>query len=557
MRFKRFLFFVSVLSGGFLSEVCAQGAAPLYRSEVWRADNGDGTYTNPILHADYSDPDLVRVGDDYFMTASSFNCSPGLPILHSKDLVSWQLVNYAIRVPGPDAFFGRPQHGKGVWAPCIRHRKGIFYIYWGDPDFGVFMVKTANPFGEWDPPVRVLEGKGIIDASPLWDEDGKAWLVTAWAASRAHVNSLLTIWPLNGSGAEVVGQGRHVYDGHDHNATIEGPKLYQREGWYYIFAPAGGVTNGWQLVLRSKSIYGPYQEKQVLAQGNSSVNGPHQGGWVDTPSGESWFVHFQDKGAYGRILHLQPVTWKEGWPVMGNDPDGDGCGQPVMTYKKPDVGREWPICSPAESDEFNGPAPGLQWQWAANERITWFVQLPDQGFLRLLAYPTTDDALPSHDGMPVRLWDVPNLLMQKFPAPAFTATTKVKLTIEFDAWQGKQTGLVVMGNDYSYLALARDDEGCYLRQILCKNAPNGGREEVVDSVRVSRNEIYLQVQVSAPDAACRFFYCEDGKRFIPIGVTHIAKPELWIGAKVGLFCTAEPGIRKGSYADFDWFRISR
>ncbi len=543
--------------GGFLSELRAQEAAPLYRSEVWKADNGDGTYINPILHADYSDPDLIRVGEDYFMTASSFNCSPGLPILHSKDLVNWQLVNYALRVPGSDAFFGRPQHGKGVWAPCIRHRKGTFYIYWGDPDFGVFMVKTANPLGEWDPPVQVLEGKGIIDASPLWDDDGKAWLVTAWAASRAHINSLLTVWPMNESGSLVTGKGRHVYDGHDHNATIEGPKFYKREGWYYIFAPAGGVTNGWQLVLRSKNLYGPYEEKQVLAQGNSTVNGPHQGGWVDTPGGESWFLHFQDKGAYGRITHLQPIRWKEGWPVMGNDPDGDGCGQPVITHKKPDVGRAWPLCSPAESDEFNGPSPGLQWQWAANEKIQWSVQIPGSGYLRLLAFPTTDDGLPPDDGLPVRLWDVPHLLMQKFPAPAFRATTKVKLTIEFDAWQGKRTGLVVMGSDYSYLALARDAKGFYLQQVLCKDANTGGREEVVDSVRVGGGELYLRVEVSAPDAACRFFYSEEGEIFTPVGVKHIAKPELWIGAKVGIFCTAEPGIRKGSYADFDWFRVTR
>ena len=543
--------------GGFLYEISAQEAESVYLSQVWKADNGDGTYTNPILHADYSDPDVVRAGEDYFMTASSFNCSPGLPILHSKDLINWRIVNYALPRQMPAEVFDVPQHGKGVWAPCIRFRKGFFYIYWGDPDFGVFMVKTTNPLGEWEPPVRVLEGKGIIDPSPLWDDDGKAWLVTAWAASRSHINSLLTVWPMNESGSMVTGRGRHVYDGHDHNATIEGPKFYKREGWYYIFAPAGGVTNGWQLVLRSKNLYGPYEEKQVLAQGNSTVNGPHQGGWVDTPGGESWFLHFQDKGAYGRITHLQPMRWKEGWPVMGNDPDGDGCGEPVITHKKPDVGREWPLCSPAESDEFNGLAPGLQWQWSANEKIQWSVQIPGSGYLRLLAYPKTETALPPFDGLPVRLWDLPNLLLQKFPAPAFTATTKVKLTIEFDAWQGKQAGLVVMGSDYSYLALARDAKGFYLQQVLCKDANTGGREEVVDSVRVGGGELYLRVEVSAPDAACRFFYSEDGKRFNLVGVKHIAKPELWIGAKVGIFCTAEPGIRKGSYTDFDWFRVTR
>lgn len=518
-------------------------------SKVWQADNGDGTYKNPIIYADYSDPDVIRVGNDFYMTASSFNCSPGLPILHSKDLVSWTIVNYALKRNIPDEIFSIPQHGKGVWAPCIRFHNGEFYIFWGDPDFGVYMVKTVDPLGNWEDPLLVLSGKGIIDSSPLWDDDGKAYLVTAWAGSRAGINSLLTVWPMNPEGSKVIGEGKHVFDGHDSHHTIEGPKLYKKDGLYYIFAPAGGVTNGWQLALRSKDIYGPYEEKVVLAQGNTSINGPHQGAWVETQTGESWFVHFQDKGAYGRILHLEPMIWKNGWPVMGEDPDGDGCGQPVITHRKPNVGKTWQVCSPQESDEFNSDTLGLQWQWVANQRINWYALLREKGYLRLFAYPknTVGDVL----------WNVPNLLTQKFPAPDFKATTKVKLTIEWDIWQGKQAGLIVMGNDYSYLAISKDESGYKLNQITCKNADRGGQEKSVTSVRLSGSEVYLRVHVSSPNATCQFSYSEDGEDYIPIGEVLQAKNELWIGSKVGLFCTAEPDVRKGGYADFDWFRIEK
>ncbi|HZL11147.1 MAG TPA: glycoside hydrolase 43 family protein [Prolixibacteraceae bacterium] len=520
-----------------------------YVSNVWQADNGNGTYKNPILYADYSDPDVIRVRDDFYMTASSFNCSPGLPILHSKDLVNWTIVNYALKRNIPDEVFSIPQHGKGVWAPCIRFHNNEFYIYWGDPDFGVYMVKTFDALSEWSEPVLVMPGKGIIDPSPIWDDDGKAYMVTAWAASRSGINSMLTVWPLSPDGTKVIGEGKHVYDGHGGNHTIEGPKLYKKDSYYYIFAPAGGVTQGWQLALRSKDIYGPYEEKIVLAQGNTAINGPHQGAWVETQTGESWFLHFQDKGAYGRILYLEPMIWKNAWPVMGEDPDGDGCGQPVLTHKKPNVGKEWPVCTPPESDEFNADTLGLQWQWAANQSIKWYALLRGQDFLRLFAFPKNTVGDP--------LWKVPNLLMQKFTAPDFTATTKVKLTIEWDSWQGKQAGLIVNGNDYSYLAISKDESGYKLNQVLCTDANLGAQEKSVASVRLSGNEVYLRVHVSSPDAVCQFSYSENGTDFNLIGEVLQAKNELWIGSKVGIFCTSEPDVRKGGYADFDWFRIEK
>ena len=226
-----------------------------YKSKVWVADQGDGTYKNPILYADYSDPDVVRVGDDYFMTASSFNCAPGLPILHSKDMVNWKLINYALPEQVPVDHFSVPQHGNGVWAPSIRYHNNEVYIYWGDPDFGIYMVKTKDPFGEWEAPVLVMEAKGAIDPSPLWDDNGKAYIVHAWAGSRAGVKSLLTVHEMNADGTKVLDSGKHVFDGHENHPTVEGSKFYKRNGYYYIFAPAGGVATGWQLILRLSLIH--------------------------------------------------------------------------------------------------------------------------------------------------------------------------------------------------------------------------------------------------------------------------------------------------------------
>lgn len=527
----------------------AQNVDDSYVSKVWVADQGDGTYKNPILFADYSDPDVVRVGDNYYMTASSFNCIPGLPILHSKDLVNWRIVNHALKVQPPTEIYDFPQHGKGVWAPSIISHKGELRIYYADPDYGVYMVKTRDPLSNWEKPVLVLPGKGIIDPSSFWDEDGRAYLAIGWAASRAGVNSLLTVFPMNAEGTEVIGKGRHIFDGHESHHTVEGPKFYKRNGYYYVFAPAGGVATGWQLVLRSKNIYGPYEQRIVLHQGSTAINGPHQGALVQTQTGEDWFIHFQDRGAYGRISHLQPVAWKNDWPIIGEDNDGDGIGEPVSTYRKPNVGKVYGISTPQESDEFNESHPGLQWQWHANEKIQWSVQIPGSGFLRLFAYPTFKNAQ--------NLWSVPNLLLQKFPAEEFTVVTKVKYTTEWDVWQSKKAGLLVMGNDYGYLAVAKDEKGYFLKQVFCQSALTGSQEQIIATERLSKNEIYMSVKISGPDGRCQFRFSEDGQYFKNIGLTFNAQPDKWIGAKVGLFSISDNDVRVGGYADFDWFRVTK
>ena len=537
---KLFFFFLSLNTMAFAQQRTV--------SKVWVADLGNGMYKNPIVHADYSDPDAIRVGNDFYMVSSSFEDIPGLPILHSKDLVNWGIIGHALKRQPPFDHFSVPRHGEGVWAPAIRYHNNEFYIYYPDPDYGIYMIKTKDPAAEWSKPVLVLPGKGIIDPSSFWDNDGQAYLAVAWAGSRAGVNSLLTVYKMNKEGTKVMDDGKHVYDGHDQDHTVEGPKFYKRNGYYYLLPPAGGVATGWQLALRSKNIYGPYERKIVMDQGNTTVNGPHQGALVQTQTGENWFLHFQDKGAYGRIVHLQPVQWKDNWPVIGTDKDGDGKGEPVLKFKKPNVGKIYPVATPAESDEFNSDTLGLQWQWHANPKIQWSALVRNTGYLRLFAYPSDSSK---------NLWTVSNLLLQKFPAPDFTATAKLEWNIEWDVWQKKKTGLLVMGNDYAYLSISKNENGYFVSQVVCKDALSGNEEDIVEQKPLKDSTVYLRVTISSPDAECAFSYSEDGINYKAIGKSFIAKPDKWIGAKVGLFCTGSPGIRNGGYADVDWFRITK
>lgn len=547
------LFFILSLS------VCSlfHPAMAQYRSEVWVSDEGNGMYRNPVLHADYSDPDVCAVGEDYFLTASSFNCTPGLPILHSKDLVNWKIVNYALKKVEPVEYYNEPRHGKGVWAPSIRFHEGMYYIYWGDPDFGIFMVKTRDPYGEWDAPVLVKAGKGMIDPCPLWDDDGRVYLAHAWAGSRAKFNSVLTVCELNKEGTKVISDPVLVFDGNDGvNHTIEGAKFYKRNGFYYLFAPAGGVVSGWQLVMRSKDVYGPYEARIVMAQGKTDINGPHQGGWVDTPAGESWFLHFQDKGAYGRVLHLNPMKWVNDWPVIGVDKDGDGCGDPVSRYRKPKTGKTYPIETPVESDEFDTRKLGLQWEWHANYQDV-FGFTTNMGYVRIYGHE-----LSPHFK---NFWEVPNLLMQKFPAEEFTATAKLKVSAKDD---GQLSGLIIMGWDYSWIGVEKQGEKFLLKQAVCKDAEQDNLEQVstLAVLEPSRKfeaglfpnyerEIYIRVHVDK-GAYCRFSYSLDGKKFTGAGTLFKARQGKWIGAKVGMFSVTPHGKERG-WVDVDWFRVEK
>jgi len=530
-----------------LSAFAQQTVSDNYVSKVWVADQGNGMYKNPVINADYSDPDAIRVGEDFYLIASSFDAVPGLPILHSKDLVNWKIIGHALKRQPPFEHFEKTQHGNGVWAPSLRYRNGEFYIYYPDPDFGIYLSKAKSITGEWSNPELVIAGKGLIDPCPFWDEDNKAYLAYAYAGSRAGIKSVLAVMPLNSAGTKATETGRIVYDGHELDPTIEGPKVYKRNGYYYLFAPAGGVSTGWQLILRSKNIYGPYERKVAMEEGKSGINGPHQGAWVNTATGEDWFLHFQDKDAYGRVVHLQPMTWVNDWPVIGIDKDGDGTGEPLLSYRKPRVGKTYPILTPVESDEFLGSKLGLQWQWQANPQPTWLFTDAARGVLKLYTAKIPDEAK--------NLWDVPNLLMQKFPADEFMATTKVTFKPNLKL-ENEQTGLVVMGRSYAQISLKSKKDGIYVVYGVCQGADKGKTENLKEVAKLKSSTAYFRVKVSN-GARCQFAYSEDGTNFQDVGEQFQATAGQWIGAKIGLFAIRNTQTNDSGLAEYDWFHIQK
>lgn len=516
--------------------------------KMWIADQGDGTYKNPILYTDYSDPDAIRVGEDFFMVASSFCNAPAVPLLHSKDLVNWKVINY-IMENVPFECYQKPQHGDGAWAPSIRFHDGVFYVFIPLPDQGILMCKTENPWAKWSQPILVRKVTGWIDPCPFWDEDGKAYMVSAFARSRIGFKSLLYLSPIAEDCAGVLEDGCFIYDGRATQPTIEGPKLYKRNGYYYIFAPAGGVKYGWQMVLRSRNIYGPYEEKIVMHQGNTQINGPHQGAWIDTPEGEDWFLHFQDVGNAGRVVHLQPMKWVDDWPVIGIDENNSGCGEPVLQYPKPNIKGNFPIESPEESDTFQKDVLGLQWQWNANFKKEWY-QVGD-GRLTLFSQKADRN---------IKLCDISNLLLQKWPAPEFRITTCLHLEA---LTNGDVAGMVSLGGCYTGLFVEKMEEDYVLQQrtgywedidkdpIQTEDSAYGNAQTVKVGLDVRKelgqykaDIIYIHMIVEQATFVS-FEISEDGKQYHKVGETSKAEPGRWVGVKSGLVIFNEMEASKG------------
>ena len=555
---------------------------------MWVADLQNGNYRNPVLYADYSDPDAIRVGEDYFMIASSFSNSPALPVLHSKDLVNWKVINYCLKHV-PEFRYNNPIHGCGVWAPSIRYHEGTYYVCFPMPDEGIYMTTTKDPWGEWSKPVNIRPGAGWIDPCPFWDDDGKAYLVAGVAKSRIGYKSVLHIVRMQPDGMGIFGDEVKIFDGNENDQiTIEGPKMYKRNGYYYVFAPAGGVKTGWQTVLRSKNPFGPYEYKVVLRQGDSPVNGPHQGAWVNTVTGEDWFLHFQDVYAAGRITHLQPMHWENDWPIIGVNKEGNDYGEPVMEYRKPDIGKteseledksKYPVCEPDTTDEFDSDALMLQWQWNANYDDSWFDtktdvygnKAEDGSYIKLNAVPTT----------PLRpVGDYRNLLLQKWPAPEFTCVTKMSFNGLVD---GDYAGMISLGVDYAALGVAKKNGSYFLRTVNGKqnfDCESVYTQEIVDEKPIEADRfaddtktVYLRYTVkrtgatetkemalsvkNVPVEEASLEISFDGKAY-ENAVSYTAKAGRWVGVKNGMFVSHDNTVKneENGFATVDYIRYS-
>lgn len=506
-------------------------------------DLRDGRYRNPVLLADYSDPDLIRCGTDYYLVSSSFNATPGLPILHSKDLISWRIVGHALeRLPGPH--FARPVHGQGVWAPSIREHAGTFYIafpiYWRPDDDcecdeeGIWVVSAPSPRGPWSAPHQLLAGRGLIDPCLFWDDDGSAYLFHAYAELRAGISDRIDMVPISADARHAFGRSRLVFSDPERYPIIEGPKLYKQNGWYYLLAPAGGVVNGFQVALRSRRVEGPYEARVVLEQGDSAINGPHQGGMVDTPDGSQWwFLHFQDRGPYGRVVHLNPVTWQDDWPLLGVERNGRR--EPVLEHAKPALPAQ-PLEIPATSDDFSQPELGLQWQWQANADPRWYELRASPRALRLFA-----QAVPGAE-----LAQAGNLLLQKVPARAFRVQTLLRLS---EGHGRQRAGLVLWGEPVTALLVENDDSGLCVR-LLSANTE-------LASARVAQGAVRLSLAF-ADGARCSFGYGRVGEPLTEFAavVQMAARYGSWTGVKLGVVSLALDGPGAGAHADFECFEFS-
>lgn len=489
-------------------------------------------YQNPIIHADYADPDVIRTGDDFWMVASSFNQVPGLPLLHSRDLVHWKLVNYIVKhLPSPE--YDSPRPGKGIWAPSIRFHDNQFWVFYSLPDEGIYVVHSSEPLGEWSEPRCLKVAPGWIDPCPFWDDDGKAWLVHAFAFSRCGIKNKLQLIEMAPDVSHLKNNGVIIFDGTMSHPTLEGPKIYKRNGEYWIFAPAGGVKRGWQSVFRSKCLTGPWQHRDVLHQGDTAINGPHQGAWVELSNGQSWFFHFQDKGVYGRIVHLQPLFWSEdGWPIIGEKLDGQGKGQPVQSHPFPDL--PFFPCDLEGSDHFQDGVPSLQWQWQANPRSSWLV--PIREGLQLRSMTVSDD---------VSIYHLPHLLLQKFPAERFYVISKVDLSLCVD---GDEGGLVIYGQRFAALCVRIHSNRKLLSFRHGWINDNGLLDETLMTVEdiSNHNHIELGFRVGY-DGLVNFRWRIDNEKWHEIEPQFSAGAGKWIGARMGLYARGKKHIGQGAF----------
>ena len=485
----------------------------------WGAQ-GDGTYINPVLNVDFSDPDVIRVDSKYYMVASDFHFI-GMQVLESDDLLSW---HYASQVfsrfdePGWDS---NSHYAGGSWAPAIRYHDGLFYVFFCTPDEGLYVSTARDAHGPWSALHLVKRVKKWEDPCPFWDDDGQAYL----GRSR-HGAGPIIVHKMSADGRELLDEGVTVYNG----PVAEGTKFLKRNGYYYLIIPEGGVGQGWQTVLRSRSIYGPYERRVVLEQGSTGVNGPHQGALVDTPGGDWWFFHFQETPVLGRVVHLQPARWKDDWPLMGVDLDGNGVGEPVTSWTAPLMYSSHADAVCPVSDDFSDEALawtgqqqralGLQWQWNHNPDDTRWSLKERKGWLTLHALPA--DSLKA----------ARNILTQKVVGYKSQSTTVLEQQGQCCA------GLCCIGRQFRGIGLC--PEGVF--------AETDGKKEVVASGTFPR--VWLRVVNDCLHNSHQFFYSLDGEHFSPASAPFSMRAGYWKGIRTGLFCYGAEGR-----AQFDYFHV--
>jgi beta-xylosidase len=493
--------------------------------QTW-GDQGNGTYVNPVLPSDYSDIDCIRVGADYYAISSTFQFSPGMVILHSKDMVNWTILGHVVsdlNQIGPEMNWDRMnRYGKGVWAGAMRFHDNKYWVYFCTPDEGYFMSTAANPAGPWAPLHQVVKGPGWDDCCPFWDDDGQGYLV----GSNFRDGYKIHLWKLTADGRDIVPESDTVI--HQSKGS-EANKLYKINGLYYHLFSEVKSEGRVVMMERAKNILGPYTESRQLNHADKAFKEPNQGGLVQTEKGDwYWYTHHGTGDWAGRIDSLVPVTWADGWPIIGGV-GADGIGSMVWSGKMPVDGT--PIVTPQTSDDFAETSLPPQWEWNYQPRADKWSLTENPGWLRLHAFKPIQ---------PGTLLKAGNTLTQRvFQTTSNEVVVKLDLSGMAD---GQQAGLCHFSKSYSYLGVKQDGASRTLEYN------NNGKK--LAGPAVAGKLLWLK-STWGLDGKSQYSYSEDGKNFTPFGEPYAMAWGSYRGDRIGIFCFNDKG--DAGYVDVDFF----
>jgi len=539
-----------------VSAVGARAAA----AQTWTSDNGNGTFTNPLFYDEFSDPDLIRVGDDFYLTGTTMHAMPGLPVLHSTDLVNWELLSYALDELDLGPAFrledGKEIYGKGIWAPSFRYHDGTFHIFSNVNGQTTQHFTATNPRGPW---TRTAMKRGLHDLSVLFDDDGKVWVV--WGYRDLHIAQLDSTLTDIVPGTEVAPFGRDALIGEGAHFYKIGGKYYITSAWYagrmrMPAARADRPQGPWEVnpEISADEDFGLRPGPRLRNNGNSPeiVVNPaptspkhgsmsmHQGGIVQTPAGEWWGWSMYEGNSVGRLTALSPVTWKDGWPYFGLPGNLE---RTPRTWVKPSLaalgttGGSKPHAPYVRSDEFTGPRLANVWQWnhVPNDSAWSLRERP--GFLRLHSLPAPD------------FWLARNSLTQRAIGPQSRPTT----ILETSGMQpGDVAGLAMLDKPYAWIGVRRGDDGFWLEQL---DQLSGDTARVKLAPAAARR-VWLRADCDFLVERCTFSHSTDGARFTTFGqpLGTIFQLKTFQGVRYALFHYNARGA-PGGYADFDAMRV--
>lgn len=513
-------------------------------SKVWTADQGNGTYINPVVNADFPDIDLLRVGDTYYMMTTTMYHFPGATILKSKDLVNWKFCcNPLEKIDDNDAYNllnGKHHYSQGQWATSLKYHDGKFYIYFicygrsGVDNTQQILLTATDIEGAWN---MTKMQDHYYDSGWLFDDgdNGDGFAYVACGIGDIWVNKLdaTTLEKKDSKRVLSLGNG------------LEGCRMYHIGDYYYIYATYGG-TEGSQTIFRSKAPMGPYEEHDGRIFANQHI---HQGALVETQTGEWWTIIFKDAGAIGRIPYLEPVKWVDGWPVLGNN--GIDVSQNGKAYPKPNVGATYPATHIASNDPFASTSLGKQWQWNHNAVESAWSLTERPGYLRLYTAGVTDELNSARNSLTQRIQGYnPN------GTPSGNVTNSygiVKMDIS-GMEEGDVAGLAVFQNPYSFIGVKMVDGKKILYSERCSfNNQTMKKEESKTGAAITSDIIYFKTSVNYGSNQCRYYYSTDNKKWTAWGCTMSMGYTLdyFVGQRYYIFNYATKNL--GGHVDVDWF----